>query len=72
MLAAYDVFSLQGHYALTDNVKMSIFVDNLLSRKYEADAWVYRAVFQNGDTYTEAGLFPQAPCNAIFKLTVNF
>ena len=72
MLAAYDVFSLQCHYALTDNVKMSIFVDNLLSRKYEADAWVYRAVFQNGDTYTEAGLFPQAPCNAIFKLTVNF
>ena len=72
MLKAYDVFSLQGHYALTENIKFSIFVDNLLSRKYEADAWVYRAVFQNGDTYTEAGLFPQAPCNAIFKLTVTF
>ena len=72
MLKAYDIFALQAHYALTDNVKMSIFVDNLLSRKYEADAWVYRAVFQNGDTYTEAGLFPQAPCNAIFKLTVTF
>ena len=73
MLKAYDTFSLQGHYALTDNVKMSIFVDNLLSRKYEADAWVYRAVFQDGSApYTEAGLFPQAPCNAIFKLTVNF
>ena len=73
MLKAYDTFSLQGHYALTDNVKMSIFVDNLLSRKYEADAWVYRAEFQDGSApYTEAGLFPQAPCNAIFKLTVTF
>ena len=72
MLKAYDVFSLQGHYALTENIKFSIFVDNLLSRKYEADAWVYRAAFQDGTTYTEAGLFPQAPCNAICKMTVSF
>ena len=72
MLKAYDVFSLQGHYALTENIKFSIFVDNLLSRKYEADAWVYRAAFQDGTTYTEAGLFPQALCNAICKMTVSF
>lgn len=66
-LAAYDVFSLQGHYTVNDKIKFSIFVDNLLGRLYEADAWVYRACFADGTEYVSAGLFPQAPCSVMAK-----
>jgi len=71
-LDAYDVFSLQGHYALNDKIKFSIFVDNLLGRLYEADAWVYRACFADGTEYVSAGLFPQAPCSVMAKAVITF
>ncbi|MBO4767920.1 MAG: TonB-dependent receptor [Bacteroidales bacterium] len=70
-LKAYDVFSAQAHCRITQWLKISLFAENLLSRQYEADAWVYRAVFQNGDTYTSAGLFPQAPFSLIGKVTIT-
>lgn len=70
-LKAYDVLSAQVHYTLTKWLKFSVFGDNLLGRLYEADAWVYRAVFQDGNTYTEAGLFPQAPMSIIGKITIT-
>lgn len=70
-LKAYDVLSAQVHYTLTKWLKLSVFGDNLLGRLYEADAWVYRAVFQDGNTYTEAGLFPQAPMSIIGKITIT-
>ncbi len=66
-LPAYDVFSLKAEYALR-KVKITIFVDNLLSKRYVADAWVYRCFTPDGER-TESGLFPQAPCNALLKLT---
>ena len=71
-LPAYDVFSLQGHYSLNDKIKFSIFVDNLLGRLYEADAWVYRACFADGTEYVSAGLFPQAPCNVTARAVFTF
>ena len=70
-LKAYDVLSAQVHYQLFPWLKLSVFGDNLMSKLYEADAWVYRAVFQDGNTYTEAGLFPQAPFSLIGKITVT-
>ena len=70
-LKAYDVLSAQAHYTVTKWLKLSVFGENLLSRQYEADAWVYRAVFQDGNTYTQAGLFPQAPVSIIGKITIT-
>ncbi|MBR6269927.1 MAG: TonB-dependent receptor [Bacteroidales bacterium] len=70
-LKAYDVLSAQVHYQLFPWLKLSVFGDNLMSKLYEADAWVYRAVFQDGNTYTSAGLFPQAPFSLIGKITVT-
>ncbi|MDD2595561.1 MAG: TonB-dependent receptor plug domain-containing protein [Bacteroidales bacterium] len=71
-LPAYNIFALQAHYSLS-KIKFSIFVDNLLNRKYAADAWVYRAVFANGASdYIEEGLFPQAGINAMLKVSYTF
>ncbi|MBO4571076.1 MAG: TonB-dependent receptor [Bacteroidales bacterium] len=70
-LKAYDVLSAQVHYTVTKWLKLSLFGENLLSRLYEADAWVYRATFMDGTTYTEAGLFPQAPVSLIGKITIT-
>lgn len=71
-LKAYDLLSAQAHYTVTRWLKLSVYGDNLLSRKYEADAWVYRALFLDGTAYTEAGLFPQAPFNLTGKVTITF
>ena len=52
---------------------LGAYANNLLDRRYYADAWVYRAVFANGDPdYQEEGLFPQAPFNLSFKARLEF
>ena len=49
------------------------YCNNLFNRDYYADAWVYRAMFSNGDPeYIEEGLFPQALRNFSFKLRMEF
>lgn len=50
---------------------VSLYVNNLLNRKYFADAWVYRA-YVGGEPYQEEGVFPQALRNAMLKLTYTF
>lgn len=68
-LPAYNILSLRAEYALR-KVKFTIFVDNLLSKRYVADAWIYRCITPEGEV-TESGWFPQAPCNAMVKLTFD-
>lgn len=71
-LPAYGVMSAQAEYSI-GKVKFAIFVDNMLNRKYVADAWVYRASFADGsDDYVEDGLFPQAGINAMLKVSYCF
>ena len=49
------------------------YCNNVFNRDYYADAWVYRALFANGDPeYIEEGLFPQALRNFSFKLRYEF
>ena len=55
------------------NLTLGAYVNNLLNRKYYADAWVYRARFASGEPdYQEEGLFPQAPFNLMFRIKLEF
>ncbi|MBQ9185951.1 MAG: TonB-dependent receptor [Bacteroidales bacterium] len=51
---------------------LGFYVNNLFGKKYYADAWVYRAFFQDGGWYQEEGVFPQAPRNFMFKISYKF
>ena len=56
----------------TGSLGCGLYVNNLLGREYYADAWVYRAYFQEDGWYQEEGVFPQAKRNFIVKLTYSF
>lgn len=60
-LPAYDVLNAQAEYAFR-KIKFAIFANNLLNRKYVADAWS-DGVFE--------GFFPQAEFNFNIKITVT-
>lgn len=60
-LPAYDVWNVRAEYSLK-KVKFAIFVNNLLNRKYIADAW--------SDGVNE-GFFPQAGINVNIKTTID-
>ena len=62
-LPHYTVVSQSASFSFSKNIKIAIFVDNLLNKMYVADAWAY------GD---EVGYYPQAPRNAMFKLSFAF
>ena len=48
---------------------VSLYVENLLNRKYYGAAWVYRA--WDGGDYLEAGVYPQAPRNFMIKVSLS-
>ena len=51
----------------------SFHVNNLFNNLYYADAWLWRAYFQQEDTfYAETGIYPQAPMNFMFKVAWRF
>lgn len=60
-LPAYSVASASAEYSF-DKLKLSIFADNLFNSEYVADAWSY------GDS---CGYFPQAPINAMVKISYS-
>ena len=62
-LPHYTVVSQSASFSFTKNLKFSIFVDNLFNKMYVADAWAY------GD---DVGYYPQAPINAMGKLSFAF
>ena len=54
-------------------LNFSFHIHNLLNHKYYADAWLWRAYFREDDSwYSDIGLYPQAPLNAMFKVTFRF
>ena len=55
------------------SLSFSLHVNNLFNNLYYADAWVWRAYFQESDNwYSETGVFPQAPANFMLKVAINF
>ena len=55
------------------SLSFSFHVHNLFNRMYYADAWLWRAYFQQEDAYySEVGIYPQAPLNMMFKISWRF
>ena len=55
------------------SLTLSLHIHNLFNRKYYADAWLWRAYFQQEDSYcSEVGIYPQAPMNWTFKVAWRF
>lgn len=57
----------------TKSIYIQGMVNNVLNNKYEANAWVYRTLFQSGELeYVSIGYYPQAEINFALKLGVEF
>ncbi len=71
-IPAYFVSNLSLGYEISA-LTLSLHVNNLLNRNYYADAWLWRAYFQQDDIYySDTGIYPQAPLNWTFKATWRF
>ena len=67
-IPAYLVADLTVGYEMP-LVTFSFHINNVFNRMYYADAWLWRAYFQDEDLYyTETGIYPQAPLNFMFKV----
>lgn len=67
-------FSASKNFTLKDErvLEISLFIDNLLDRKYYSNGWIYSAMFLNGESYIEKGLYPQAGINYTIKASFRF
>ena len=55
------------------SLSFSFHVNNLFNHMYYADAWLWRAYFQQEDSFCNSiGLYPQAPINFMFKVGWRF
>lgn len=63
-----------GHSARkSSSLKFSLHVNNVFSNMYYADAWLWRAYFQQEDAYySQIGIYPQAPVNCMAKVAWRF
>jgi iron complex outermembrane recepter protein len=52
-------------------IKVSVMLNNIFSKKYENNAWVYR-YYYNGTYNTMDGYFPQAGISFMSGLKVSF
>ena len=65
--------SVSGLFEKSNTLRFSIHVNNLFNNMYYADAWLWRAYFQQEDDYiSSVGIYPQAPANLMFKVAWNF
>ncbi len=67
-------FSASKSFIIKDNrnIELSLYIDNLLNRKYYSNGWIYSAQFITGERYREIGLYPQAEINYSLKLSFKF
>ena len=73
-IPAYFVADMAVGYTVPEgSLSFSLHVNNLFNRMYYADAWLWRAYFQQEDSfYEDIGIYPQAPLNAMFKVAWRF
>ena len=65
--------SVSGIFEKSHTLRFSMHVNNLFNNMYYADAWLWRAYFQQEDDYVSSvGVYPQAPVNLMFKVAWNF
>ena len=76
-IPAYFVADLSAGYEVpvrkSSSLIFSFHIRNLLNNMYYADAWLWRAYFQEEDAfYAETGIYPQAPLNLMLKVAWRF
>lgn len=72
-IPSYFVANLSASWDISERFGLSVHVNNLLNNMYYADAWVWRAYFQDNDyNYSEPGIYPQAPINFLVKVSMKF
>lgn len=54
------------------NIDLQFFVNNILNKRYVANAWVSTDKFEDGSEAVYKGLFPQATRNIMGKLAIRF
>ena len=71
-IPAYFMADLSLGYEVS-HFGFSFHINNLFNNLYYADAWLWRAYFQQEDSfYDDIGIYPQAPLNMMFKVSLNF
>ena len=71
-IPSYFVADLSAGFELP-HMSFSLHVNNLFNHMYYADAWLWRAYFQQDDAYiSDVGIYPQAPLNLMFKAAFHF
>lgn len=71
-IPAYFTADLSLGYEVS-HFGFSFHINNLFNNLYYADAWLWRAYFQQEDAYyAETGIYPQAPLNLMLKATLRF
>jgi iron complex outermembrane receptor protein len=75
MLNAYLVHNISILYTIKNKMFKELIcqfaVNNLLDKKYETNAWVYK-YNEGGSQYLMDGYFPQAGLNCMFKIGLKF
>ena len=78
-IPAYFVADLSAGYEVPlkrkadRSLTFSFHVKNLFNHMYYADAWLWRAYFQQEKAYySEIGVYPQAPINFMLKVSLDF
>lgn len=73
VIPAYFVSDLSLGYSVNSSIGFSLHIHNLFNNLYYADAWLWRAYFkETGTYYSDIGIYPQAPVNVMFKVSLNF
>ena len=71
-IPAYFTGDLSMGYEIS-SLAFSFHVHNIFNRKYYADAWLWKAYFQQEDAYySEIGIYPQAPAGFMLKVACRF
>ena len=70
----YEIpLSRQSEHDRTSSLALSFHINNIFNRCYYADAWVWRAYFQQEERfYSDVGVYPQAPLNWTLRIAWRF
>lgn len=75
-LADYFVTNIVAGYSFKTknlgNIDLQLFVNNILNKRYVANAWVATDKFQDGDIAVYRGFYPQATRNFMVKAAISF
>jgi len=74
-LNPYFINDVRLNYSITTNlvkeISFYLLINNVLSEKYESNAWIYRYLYENQE-YAMDGFFPQATIHFLAGISLKF